>query len=257
MRTSAVILAVVALGVPAGLAAQGPEPHRDVFPHGLTVGTGVGAYAVRDEYLSRETYTGALPSFRVSWSRFHEHAGYRLGFGVRSSSVIRNHGVAADITHVSLDLDYLYPAGRPSLLGRDAYLFVGPTAGFFVYLNDQRIASDGLDAAFSFAALLSAGLTADLLVPLSRRLQLAVATRVDLLSAALRMVDLVESDESPGRILTPFSGTRASARFGARYRVSGRLSLEVGYGAELLRVTPWDKLLAASDEMRVALTLGL
>ena len=256
-RTAASVLVAVAVCAPAGLPAQDAARHRDVFQRGLTIGTGVGSYAVRDEYLSRERYSGSLPSFRASWSRFHEHAGYRLGFGVRSSSAIRDHSVAAQVTHVSLDLDYLYPAGRPSLLGRSAHLFVGPTAGIFFYLNDQQIASDGLDLAISFAALVSTGITSDLVVPLNQRLRLAASARLDLLSAALRMVDVVESDESPGRILTPFSGTRASGRVAAQCRLVSGLSLEAGFGWELLRITPWDRLVSASDEVFVAFTLSL
>lgn len=256
-RTTTSIVIALALGLPAGLKGQVPARHRDVFPRGLTVASGVGSYAVRDRYLSGDRYSGTLPSFRASWSRFHEHAGYRLGFSVRSSGAIRSHSVTTEVTHVSLDLDYLYPAGRPSVAGRRAYLFVGPTAGVFVYLNDQQIASEGLDVALSFVALASVGAASEIVVPLGPRFELGAAARLDLLSAALRMVDLVESDESPGRILTPFSGTRASGRLTARYRLLPRLSVEVGYGAELLRVTPWERLTSASDEILVALALRL
>jgi len=254
--TTAGILVVLTVCAPAVLRAQGAASHRDVFPRGLTVACGVGSYAVRDEYLTRERYSGSLPSFRASWSRFHEHAGFRLGFAVRSSDAIRSHAATTVVTHVSLDLDYLYPAGRPSIGGRRGYLFVGPAAGLFFYLNDQQIASQGLDVALSFAALASVGVASDLIVPLGSRVQLSASARVDVLSATLRMIDIVESDESPGRILTPFSGTRASARLTARFRLLPRLSLAAGYGAELLRITPWEKLQAASDEILVALTLG-
>jgi len=256
-KTTILILAAAALLAAPDLAAQSATTHRTVFPRGLRLSTGIGGFAVRDEYLSRDEYSGSLPSLRATWSRFHERSGYRLGFDLRSSSDISSGDVSAQITEFALDLDYLYPAGRLSLGSRDAFLFVGPFSEFFLYFNKQDIASEGLNLAISFAGLVSAGVTSELVVPLSSRLDVSASARLALLSACLRIVDLMEDDESPFKFLTPLSGTRASAALRIRYRLLDRLSLDLGYEAQLLRITPWDRLKSASDNVVVAVAVGL
>lgn len=251
-------LAAAALLAAPAFAAQSAATHRTVFPQGLRLSTGVGSFAVRDEYLSREEYSGSLPSLRASWSRFHERSGYRLSAELRSAGGISSDAVSAQVTEFALDLDYLYPAGRVSLGSREGFFFVGPSSEIFLYFNKPNIASDGINIAFSFATLFSAGVTSELVVPVSSRLGVSASARLSLLSACLRMVDLEDDDEeSPLKLLTAVSGTRAGAALRVRYRLLGRLTLDIGYEALLLRITPWDRVVSASDNLVVAVGLGL
>jgi len=254
-----VLLSLNAAPQAHGLNAQAQEriPPRDVFPAGAILSWGVGPVSLRDEYISRERYSGPLPSLSLQWARFHEKSGFRMEMDLANSSRVKSHRVATAITEFALDLDVVYPAGAISLGSRQAYLFLGPTSGISLLVNDQQIASHGLEAAISFVSLFSLGATGDAVVPISSRLVALGSVRVALVSAGLRMVDLMaDSEESPFRLLGPWSATRAVASLGLRYQALDWCSLGVGYQTRLLRVTPWDPLASARDHLTFAVGLG-
>jgi len=260
MRRSIPYLAAVALlFTPSSLFAQTTPAEAVWLRSGISLQLGVGRYSVRDEYFSREKYTGTLPSFAASWSRLRPRGGYRIGLEHRHSSEIRNNNISAAVTQFSLDLDYHYRIATPSLFSRDAYLFLGPSTGFFVYFSELNIAYSELEIPYSFAVLVPLGVNSSLIWPLSERLQLAGSVRASVFSLGLRMIDLVEdTDEvSPLRFLTLGSGTNAGLGLGARFFLMNRWSLAVGYELQLLRISPWDSLLAASDNLLVGITVGL
>jgi len=73
------------LGAAALLSAenslgQDSMSHQTLFPSGISIEYGLGRYSVRDEYISKERYSGTLPDFRANWSRFHSKYGYNVVF---------------------------------------------------------------------------------------------------------------------------------------------------------------------------------
>jgi hypothetical protein len=231
--------------------AQDSLSHRAVYPGGIAVEYGLGRYSVRDEYISKEKYSGTLPAFGLAWSRFHKTYGYSLGLEYRHSSEIENYNVSTDIHQFSLHQGLLYPLTKGSLFNRDVYLFLGPAAELYFFYNEQNIAVSGFDYAQSFAMLFSLGVNSEIIMPLRKNLQAEGAVRVGLLSLGFRMVDTEEEDISPVKPLTVFSGTNGSVRLGMRYYVVGNFSVKLAYQLQVTRISSWDPLLSASDNVIV------
>ncbi len=252
-----VLAACATLLAGPALYAQHSGDETGPYPAGLTLALGSGRYSVRDEYLSSERYSGTLPQLRAGWARLSGATGFRMAVEYRRSTEISNHNVAAGITQFSLDLDYMYRVGRASILSREVRFYLGPTAGFLMYVNEPDIASNGLDLALSFAALFSAGVNSYVTAPLVGPLYGTGLLRVNVLSLGLRIVDLMEDDESPVNLLTPVSETNGVAGLGLHFAPLDRLTLGVSYELQVLSIRPWDELVSASNNIIAALTIRL
>jgi len=231
--------------------AQDSLSHRAVFPRGISVEYGLGNYSVRDEYISKEKYSGTLPSFTASWSRFHNKYGYYLSLEYGSSSTIKNYNVSTDIYQFALNQGFLYPLPAMSLFTRDVYAFLGPSTELYFFYNKQNIAVSGFDYAQSLAALFSLGVNAEIIYPIRNNLQAESSLSLSMLSLGFRMVDSEEEDVSPVKLLTLLSGTNAWFRLGIRYHLIDNFSLKLGYKLHLTRISSWDPLLSASDNLIV------
>lgn len=240
------------------LLAQAPSVQPVLPPTGLTVQYGLGQYALRDEYISKERYSGIMPYVSAEWSRFHGKWGYRLGFEFRQATEISNNNVAAGILHAALYRDYFYPVGRKSLFGNDAYLFLGPATGIHIYMNDQQVAAQG---AFNFdnsmATLFSLGINAMAVVPFRAHLQIEGSLRLSLLAMGVRSTDVVEGEGSMGGILTLLSGTDPTAGCGIRYFIDERLSLKTAYRLQILRISKWNPLLCVDDNITLSISVHI
>lgn len=234
--------------------AQDSLSHRTIFPRGISVEYGLGKYSVRDEYISKEKYSGTLPSFKANWSRFHNKYGYYLSLEYGSSSKIKNYNVSTDIYQFSLNQGFLYPLPKMSLFTRDVYAFLGPLTELYFFYNKQNIAVSGFDYAQSFAALFSIGLNSEIIFPIRKDLQAESSLCLSILSLGFRMVDSEEEDVSPVKLLTLLSGTNASFRLGIRYNLIGNFSLKLAYKLHLTRISSWDPLLSASDNLIATMT---
>ncbi len=137
---------------------------------------------------------------------------------------------------------------------KDLYIWLGPSTDFFLYNSEPFIAVSGFDYAKSFAGLFSLGFNADVIYPLKRNFQLESSLSLTVLSLGIRMVDTEEDNQSPGKLLTLFSGLNSSFDLGARYYLFNRLSVKLAYKFELTRISAWDSLLSASDNLVIRLT---
>lgn len=254
------LLLPLALMLPVGdLHAQAEPEEPSRFLSGLSIKAGLGRYSFRDRYFSAERYSGTLPHFSVTWSRMEEGGGYRLGVEHRSSSDLRNHNISAGVTAFSLDLDFLYRVTTLSLLSRDATLFLGPSTGFFMHFSELNLAFAQLEIPYSFAMLIPLGVNSSLVLPVNDRVEVLGSVRASLLSLGLRMIDLMEDtdEELPVGFLTFPSGTNVSLHLGFRYGVTSRVSLDLGYELQVLRIRPWDPLLSVSDNLLAGFTVSI
>ena len=236
------------------LLGQDSLSHQSTFPAGITIEYGVGNYSVKDEYISKEKYSGTLPYYFVGWTRKHETYIYRLDLSYRKSNNITNYNVSTDITQFTLNQGFLYPLETISLFKKDLYFWLGPATEFFFFINDQNIAVAGFDYAQSFAGLFSLGLNLNGIYPLSNHLQLESSLRATVLSLGFRMVDNEEDDQSAVKLLTLFSGLNSAFDLGARYYLLKRLSVKLAYKFEITRISAWQPLLSASDNLIFGLT---
>ena len=258
MNKKIVIFITVFMFLKSGfLTAQESRDYKPLFLKGISFSQGIGKYSVRDNFISGEKYSGMLPDFSAQWSNFTENGGYGFGLEYRNSSEIKNYSVLTDITQFSLNLDYLYSFGQLELFSKDVFIYLGPASEFFLYFNHPDIDGEVIYSSFSFASLFSLGVNSAFLMPVRNNLRIESVVRVSLLSVGLRMIDMMENDESPMKLLTLLSGMKTSAGLGIRYRLHKSVSVKVAYQMQIVSIRKWENLLAASDTIIGTVTIHL
>jgi hypothetical protein len=231
--------------------------HQSLFPAGISVGYGQGLYSVKDEYISKEKYSGTIPHLEIKWTKYHGNYGYILGLDFQNSSRIKNNNVSADIYQFTINQGFLYPLPEFSLFSKEVYLYLGPSTDLYFFFNKQKIAISGFDYASSFACLLSLGINSEFIIPFKNNITIESSLGFSVLSLGFRMVnDEDNNDESPAKLLTLFSGTNGSFKFGIRYYLLNNVSLKLAYRFQLTRISSWTPLLSASDDLILSLTYG-
>jgi hypothetical protein len=229
---------------------------KSIFPEGITVEYGIGNYAVTDEYISGEKYSGSLPYYSIAWANQHSDYVYRLKIDFGSSSEIKNNNVSADIYQFTLNQGFSYALPKFTLFDNDTYLYLGPSTELFFYFNEQNIAVSGFDYAQSFAMLISGGINSQIFYNLFEKLNIEGSLDFNILSLGFRMVDTEESDESPVKILTLISANNVVFTLGPRYYLLDNLSIKAVYLFHHTRIDSWEPLLSASDNIVFTLTYG-
>ena len=259
MKLFKLILVVYFINL-ASSFGQDSVNHQTIFPSGVTIENGFGRFSVRDEFISKEKYSGTLPYFSASWSRFHNKYGFRQKLEFRNSSNIKNYNVSTDINQFALHRDYLYPAGKLTILSKDVFSYLGPSTEFFLFSNKPNYMEGGIHINYSFVLLISGGINADFIVPLQHGFQIEISAYLSLLSLGLRTPEIVKpkedegEEESVAKLLTPLSGVNSVVNLGARYNFSKSLSMKLDYKFQLTRISSWDPLLAVSDNVILSLT---
>ncbi len=238
------------------VSAQDSLSLPKVFPKGLSLEFGIGHFAVTDEYISIEKYSGSLPYYGLSWAKDHHDYIYNLRLDYRYSSEIKNYNVSTDIHQFTINQGFNYRLPKFSLFNKDAYVYLGPSTELFFYFNQQNIAVAGFDYAQSFAMLISLGASSKLFYKLSTNFNIDAALDFTILSLGFRMVDSEETDETPLKILTIFSATNLVFKLGPRYYFSDNLSLRAAYMFHLTTISSWEPLHSASDNIVFTLTYG-
>jgi hypothetical protein len=247
LSTIAIFIALVAYG-------QDTVFYSTVFPKGITIKYGFGNYSVKDQYISKEKYSGTIPYFSFGWAKKHNRYIYQLEMEYRNSDDIKNNNVTTNITQFILKQGFLYPLKKRGLFSRDLDLWLGPSTELFVFYNKPKIAVSGFDYAQSYAALLSVAINFTGIYSLSSKFQIESSISTSALSFGLRMVDSEEDNQAPAKLLTLFSGLNSSFDLGIRYYLINSLSIKAGYKIELCRISAWEPLIAASDNLIIGLT---
>ena len=255
MKTKAIIfISTIALFISIESSGQDTTNYSTVFPKGITVKYGYGNYSIKDEYISNEKYSGTIPYFSFGWARKHNKYLYRLEMEYRNSDEIKNYNVSTNITQFTLEQGFLYPLKKRELFNKDLDLWLGPTTEFFFFVNEPNIAVDGFDYSQSFAGLFSLGINIVGAYSLNSKFQIESSIGMSALSLGFRMVDSEEDDQSPVKLLTLFSGLNSSFDLGIRYYIFNNLSIKAGYKFELCRISAWNPLISASDNLLIGLT---
>jgi len=236
--------------------AQDSIIQKTNFPGGISLEYGFGSYAVTDEYISEEKYSGTLPYYGINWVNSHENYVYYLSLDFQNSSEIKNNNVRADIYQFSLNQGFNYALSNFTIFDKDAYLFLGPSTELFFYFNKQNIAVAGFDYSQSIALLISSGITSQIFYKLSDNFNIEGSLDFNIISLGFRMVDSEETDETPAKILTFISANNLNFNIGPRYYLFDNLSIKAAYLFHLTRISSWEPLLSASDNVVFTLTYG-
>ena len=221
-----IIISAISLFIAINSHGQDTINNSNSYPGGISIKYGLGSYSVKDEYISKEKYSGKLPYYSFGWARKHNKYVYRFEMEYRNSNKINNYNVSSDITQLRLNQGFLYPLRKKLLFQKDLFIWLGPSTDFFLYYSKPYIAVTGFDYAQSFAGLFSLGFNADVIYPLNQNFQLESSLRLAVLSLGWRMVDSEEDDQSPVKPLTLFSGLTYSFNLGARYYIFNQFSFE-------------------------------
>jgi hypothetical protein len=251
------LIALAILCLEQNLHAQEPDLMPFVYPAGIYAGFSYGSYSVKDQYISREKYSGTMPMFSVGWARCHDKYIYHLSFEYGKSGDISNNNVQTDITQFKLEQGFLYPLNNHSRNPEKISLFLGPTTEVFYYGNDPKIAVSGFDYTNSIAVMLSLGVSFDAIYPLSNKFQLESSLGITALSLGWRSVDSEEDNRSQTKLLTLVSGLNMPFDLGVRYKFYRRFSTSAGYKFQLTSITPWEPLISASNSFFIGFTYNL
>jgi hypothetical protein len=253
---SSCVLIILALLTHFNINAQNISNVKPLIPGGLNFEYGIGSYAVTDEYISKEKYSGSVPTYSIEWIKPHPDYIYHLKMSFQDAKGIKNNNVAADIIQFSLNQGFSYALPEFKLFGNDTYLFIGPSAEIFAYYNDQKIAVDGFDYSQSLAVLLSGNFTSRVIYQMSSNFDIEGSLDFSIVSLGVRIVDPEEEDASPARLLTLFAGTNLNFKLGPRYYLSDNFSLKLSYLLNITRISSWTPLLSASDNVLFSLNYG-
>jgi len=221
----------------SGILGQEDLSHQELFPCGISVENGGGVYLLRDEFLTGDRFSGPMPYFAVSLSRFRDHHGFRLRMKVLSSHDVSSRYVTTDISQVSLCRDDIYPIGRVSILDRDLVAYAGPfTELFFYYASPQMARFEMVPRDISFAGLFSMGVHSEVIVPLQQSLRLEASVHLSLISIGLRSYDFFDNQASIFGLYDPLSGLNMTAAISLRYQVTKHISAQLADHIQLTRI---------------------
>jgi hypothetical protein len=246
------LLVVIPLISFTRVSAQDSTVTRPLFREGLTLEGGIGYVAVRDEYISGERYSGALPYFGMTWSKYHETYGFRLHVEYQNTTNLKEYDVSAELKQFRVSLDYLYPVAQPPLFSRMLRVSLGPTAEIYNYSRRQNIAPSLLLQ--SNVSLVSCGLRTEANWPWTESLEVRVAARITLVSLGFHSVNSNFSTESRSKLLSPFTGIDADGEIGVGYGLATSLYGSVGYRFDATRISAWDFFISANDNLVFSLS---
>ncbi len=249
-----IIISVIALFSVVESPGQDTISHYNRFPAGISIEYGIGNYSLKDEFISKEKYSGTLPYFSLGWAQEHNKIAYRLNLEYRHSNNLKNNNVTSDLKQFALKQGFLYPLKKATLFKKDLFIWLGPTADIFIYFNEPNIAYSGINLAMSFAGLISVGFDADFVYPLSDKFQLESTVYLSVLSLGFRMIEFGSSDETAIKLLTSFTGLNSYFNLGVRYYIIERLSVRLYYKFEYMRISAWAPVHSASDNLILGLS---
>ena len=250
-----IVLAASIIVIPPA-SAQDTVDNETVFPSGIFVGYGLGSYSVKDEYISKEEYSGTLPCFNVEWVRLHDKCAYRLGFEYRNSGDIANNNMSARVGQFTFNQDFIYFIGSFPIFSRSIYAYVGPSAQFFYYDVNYNFADPGtfIDPK-TFGLMGSLGINTEYIYQFNNKLSAESFLRLNLISFTTKDNDEQKyGDESNPTLTSVFTATKLDFSVSVRYYLVRNVSVSLGYRFDFSRIDKWDPYIAASNNFLTSLS---
>ena len=232
-------------------SAQDTLNRNTLFPSGIFLGYGRGFYAVKDEYISKEKYSGSIPYYNLEWVRFHNRNGYRLEFEYWKTTDIANNNISAEAQQFNFNQDFFYPIGNFSLFSRNVYAYLGPSVQLFYYEIYYHFVNPGTFISPTTRGIMgSLGVNTELVYHINNKLKIEGLLRSNLISIAGKKIDERKYENEPGpKLLSVFTATKLDADLSLRYYLIDRISLSLGYKFDLSRINKWDPYIAVSNNI--------
>lgn len=260
MKTrSRIIISAISLIITLQTPAQDSLNYKTVFPSGIFLGYGQGLYAVKDEYISKEKYSGSMPYYNVEWVRFHKKNGYRLEFEYWKTTDISNNKISAEAQQFNFNQDFFYPIGNFSLFSRNVYAYLGPSVQLFYYEIYYHFVRPGtFISPTTYGVICSLGINTEFIYKVNNKLKVEGFLRSNLISFSGKQFDERKyEDESNPTLLSVFTATRIDADLTLRYYPIDRVSVSLGYRFDLSRINKWDPYIAASNNIIISVNFKI
>ena len=231
---------------------------ENFYSGGLSLKTGVGYIAVKDEFISKEKYSGTAPMFIIDWSKYFTDYKYHISFEILNSAKLKNNNISANVSELSLNISYLYSIGDIELLNKKVKFFLGPMPEFFIHYRKQNIASGNIAIfdAYSFATLISFGTRFNFTYQLNDAFLFEGNLQTSVVSLGGKFVDPDDNNNSMVKFTYLFNDLHFSFDSSVRYQLSSLLSLAGGYKFNVINMNSWDYIVSANDNLFIALTIS-
>lgn len=244
------------------LAVSGIAQH-DTLKHplnqsgGLTVEYGFGKYAVRDEYISKQKYSGSLPLFSLNWSRFKPGRGYVLGIESRSSEKIFSYKVSCRVTQNTLKQDYFYSIGKFRLFNNDINTYLGPSITILLFTFNYDFGTYNHVITESNGTIVSLGLNTQFISNLTKKISAEGGIHLSIASITAKAFQSDKHDEPESKFLLVPKALNSGVDIGLRCFIFKSLSVKVLYRLHIYQINEWDPLIAASNNLIFSATYHL
>ncbi|MGE5409766.1 MAG: hypothetical protein ACM3MI_02310 [Clostridiales bacterium] len=241
------------------LDAQNFPSIKDYFNSGISIRGGISHLVLKDEFISQEKYTGFAPYYALDWSNIHDSYGFHFTMDLINTNELKNYNMSAKMIECSMSLGYMYDIGNTELYSRKIYFMLGPAPEIYIHFRSQNIAKGGLAIfdAYSFAALFSAGIRLDAYYPINNDFALAGSLQSSLISLAAKYIDPENKSKSLIKITAPYSDGKYSFEASAAFSYFRPFKFQAGYRFKFIRLTSWDYLASAGDNLFLTLTYML
>jgi len=253
--TSRIIISACLLLFAFESPGQDTLNNKTVFPSGISVGYGQGLFSVKDEYISKEKYSGTLPYINLEWGRFHHKKAYHLEFEYRNSTNIKNNKISARVMQFVFNQDFSYPVGSFPLFSRNVYAYLGPSVQFFYYDIRYNFGQPGtFISPKTFGIIGSLAINTELIYPVNYKLRIEGYLRSNVISFSGKDYDERKYEDEPGpALLTVFTVTKFDFDLSMRYYLLKRVSTALRYRFDLIRINKWDPYIASGNNLIISL----
>ncbi|MFH1196235.1 MAG: hypothetical protein V1720_11005 [bacterium] len=251
-----IITLIVFSALTLNLFAQDSLHHCLGSSSSISVKAGLSYIVVKDEFLSKQKYSGWTSSFNLEWSQAYDSRIVNISLeGINLAGVDNDNNATAEVTELSFNFSYLYSLGSFRLFDRDFQFFLGPNPEIFVHYRNQNIADGGLGLfdAYSAAFLFSLGARTDMFVPINNRFSVESSLYTSLISLGGKFVDPREGEEHPVKFLSLFSGLRTSFALSVNYKIYKGFSSSLGYKLSITNINAWDYFISTNDNFLLTL----
>jgi hypothetical protein len=225
-----------------------------IYPGGLFIEYGFGKYAVKDEYISDQKYTGNLPYFSLNWSRFNDGHGYMLGIESRSSTELFNNNVVCKLTQNILKQDYFYSFGSFDLFKNKVHTYLGPSVNILLYTLNYDFGTYNHVTTESNGTIVSLGFNTQFISKVTEKISAESALHMSLVSIGSKAFQSYKYDEPESKLLLVPKALNTVIDVGFRYYIFSSLSAKVAYKLQIYQINEWDPMIACSNNLIFSVT---
>lgn len=235
--------------------AQNIDSNKIQFGKGITLRYGIGSLALRDEFISKEKYTGTSPVYFVSWSRYNKNFGLDIYLKWENSSPVKNYNVTSNVSQSLIGIAFYYPVGSVSIFRKNLFFFLGPAAEMFQYNQTRNITNYSAYNENALALLASASISAKAFYVINKAFMLEASAQLSLLSVANKTTSsLPGGTNTANAVLTALYGFHSNVGINIRYLILNHITASAGYRFDLSQITEWDYFITAEDELSAGLS---